>query len=189
MIENLAGTVSDVVAALDGQGIVYAITGSVASGIYGEPHTTIDVDIVLRLTAGQAVAISDALSSRYYCSREMLLEAVRSSGQANVINNQTGLKIDLSVWPPGGFHDCVLSRRRRLPFGPGGPAFYVVSPEDVILMKLIWRRESRSEKQWRDALGVVRVRGSTLDWAYLREHAEALVVLDQLIALRDEGGV
>lgn len=70
-----------------------------------------------------------------------------------------------------------------------GASFFVVTPEDVILMKLLWRRETRSQKQWRDALGVAKVKGACMDWTYLWEQAETLRLEDDLLRLRDEAGI
>jgi hypothetical protein len=64
-----------------------------------------------------------------------------------------------------------------------------VTPEDIILMKLLWRRESRSEKQWRDALGVAKVQGTRMDWNYLWDQAEHLQIKHDLTQLRDEAGI
>lgn len=47
-----------------------------------------------------------------------------------------------------------------------------VAPEDEILQKLRWLQElGSSERQWRDALGVLRVRWDTLDREYLEAQA------------------
>ncbi|MCH7793471.1 MAG: hypothetical protein IID31_14475 [Planctomycetes bacterium] len=56
-------------------------------------------------------------------------------------------------------------------------------------MKLLWRKDSRSQKQWENALSVVRVRGARLDWKYLFEQARELDLVEDLTALRDEGCV
>jgi hypothetical protein len=56
-------------------------------------------------------------------------------------------------------------------------------------MKLEWRKDTGSRKQWDNALGVVRVHGARLDWKYLFERARLLGVEGDLTALRDESGV
>lgn len=49
----------------------------------------------------------------------------------------------------------------------------MLSPEDVILQKLRWYDAGQriSERQWRDVLGVLKVRAGTLDEGYLRQQA------------------
>lgn len=68
-------------------------------------------------------------------------------------------------------------------FGDGnGVRFFVESPEDAILAKLVWRRAGNevSERQWGDILDVVRVQRGRLDLAYLRKWAKELGVEDLL---------
>ena len=181
--------ISAIVNVFDRVGITYAITGSVASSLHGEPCVSQDVDFVVRMTPDQAKQVATELPRRFYCSDEALIEAARECSFANIIDGDWGLKADISVLAPGDFHDQVLSRRRPAEFGPGAPKFYLVSPEDIILMKLVWRKDTRSEKQWQNALGVARTRGVRMDWDYLFHQAEALGVSDDLRKLRDEAGV
>lgn len=165
------------------------MTGSIASGLHGEPHVSIDVDIVCRLDQAQAAAVARDLPDRFYRDEQVLRRAAETHGMANLVDQRTGLKIDLSCLAPGPFHDSILARRIRIPFGPDAPAYPFVTAEDVVLMKLEWRRRSGSAKQWADALGVVRVLGARLDWEYLRRFAAMLGLSADLDRLRDEGGV
>ncbi len=178
-----------VVKALEAAGIEYAITGSVASGIHGEPTSTQDVDIILRMTSRQAQQVADELPDRSYCNKESLIEAAQNGGFVNLIDMETTFKVDLSVVSPTPFHREVFQRRQAKEFEPGGPTFDVVSPEDIILMKLVWRKDSRSTKQWENALSVARVKGARMDWKYLFEQAMNLDIQDDLTRLRDEAGI
>ena len=45
----------------------------------------------------------------------------------------------------------------------------MASPEDVILAKLEWAAESRSDRQLEDAAGIIRRQGALLDGSYLSD--------------------
>ena len=90
---------------------------------------------------------------------------------------------------PDPFFDSVFARRVMQKYGPAGPSFYTVTAEDIILMKLLWRKDTRSTKQWENALSVARVQGARMDWKYLFEQARNLGIEDDLIKLRDEAGI
>ena len=55
---------------------------------------------------------------------------------------------------------------------------FVATAEDTILSKLLWSRESESERQVRDAAGVVSAVGDSLDREYVARWAEKLGVAD-----------
>jgi hypothetical protein len=57
---------------------------------------------------------------------------------------------------------------------------WVVSPEDVILSKLEWAKNSESGQQYRDALGVATVQYDHLDRDYLYKWAKELQVESSL---------
>ena len=64
-----------------------------------------------------------------------------------------------------------------------GVATWVATGEDVVLAKLRWRLESRSETQWRDCVEIARIQ--LLDRAYLRHWGSELGVSDDLDELLD----
>jgi hypothetical protein len=174
---------------LDQEGIVYALTGSIVSGTYGEPFSSQDVDICLRMTAEQAARLASSLPQRFYRSEESMRQAAMTCSMANLIDTQTGLKVDLSVLPNEVFYRSVLARRSKVSYGVGGPSFWMVSPEDIVLMKLIWRKGTKSEKQWENALSVIKTMGQRLDWSYLSEWAEQLGIANDLGELRRQSGI
>ncbi|MFQ5492343.1 MAG: hypothetical protein ACE5GE_16660, partial [Phycisphaerae bacterium] len=88
-----------------------------------------------------------------------------------------------------GFLHQALKRRVRLPLGTASMAYWFVTAEDVILMKLLWRKDTQSPKQWDNALGVAKVKGARMDWKYLFEKAGQLGVEQDLVRLRDQAGI
>ncbi len=174
---------------LEAAGLKYALTGSVVSSIYGEPYTSMDVDVCLRMTPAQAAALAASLPPRFYRSAEALAQAARQRGIANLIDLETGLKADLSVLPDEPYFDEILRRRQKIEYHPSGPAFWTVSAEDIVVMKLLWRKDSRSQKQWDNALSVVRQQGPRLDWAYMREWGQRLELASDLQSLQKAAGI
>ncbi len=65
---------------------------------------------------------------------------------------------------------------------------FVDTAEHTVLRKLEWYRRGGevSERQWRDVIGVLRVRGHSLDQARLDTWAQRLGVADLLALARRE---
>jgi hypothetical protein len=160
----------DVVARLEGAGVVYAITGSIASNLWGIPRTTHDVDVVVILSPPDVPRVVAAFADRYYVSAEAAGDAVTQGSMFNVIDYNTSLKADLWVTKGDPFSQSMLSRRCRLEIVPGRDA-YVGSAENVLLHKLVWHTISPSERQLADAAGIAAVQAGRLDVVYLREWA------------------
>ena len=62
----------------------------------------------------------------------------------------------------------------------------ITSPEDSILSKLVWSKASDSERQLRDAKGIIEVQAENLDVIYMRRWAKSLGVEDLLERLLGE---
>lgn len=178
-----------VVRILDALGIANTIGGSIASSLAGEPRSTIDIDIVAALDEARIPALMSAVSSEFYVDEDALRRAVRTRTSANLIHQQTMLKVDLFVAGGTPLDTQQLARRQLVSVG-GGRTIGVHPPEDILLQKLRWYRQGRevSDRQWRDVLGIIRVQGTRLDREYLRRNAPILGVSDLLArALGDAG--
>lgn len=189
MNNALIETRTAVAGALEADGMVYAVTGSLASSLHGEFFESLDVDIVLIASAADAATIARRLAPRYYAPAEMLSDAARRNSIANAIDNQTGLKVDLSFVGSDSYMRQVLGRRIRSRIGSDPREFWFVTPEDIILMKLVGRKDTQSAKQWENALGVARMKNVRMDWKYLFQQAKTLGVEADLVRLRDEAGI
>lgn len=142
---------------LERLGINYRVTGSVASMSYGEPRLTNDINIAVRLSPHMAERLAEVFpESDFYVSTNAARQAALEHGQFNVIHPASGLKIDFMVAPEDAFNESRFQRVRMLrPFGDRAIAF--ATPEDVILKKLIYFREGRSEKHLRDIRAMLAV--------------------------------
>ena len=155
--EQIAVTMQ-VIGALEGLGVPYAIGGSFASALHGVMRATMDVDLVADLRLEHVAPLSQALGEAFYADPEMMREAIGRHGSFNLIHLDTLFKVDLFVARPRDFDRAQLARRQSHQLGED-PACraYVASAEDTVLAKLEWYRLGGevSDRQWRDVLGVL----------------------------------
>ena len=171
-------------------GIRYHIGGSVASSIYGLPRTTLDVDIVADIRLEFARLLARNLKPDYYIDEDSIRDAIRHRSSFNAIHLNTMLKIDVFIIKTRSFDQEAARRTQQKVLEENSHPVYLASPEDVILNKLEWYKMGGgvSDRQWNDILGIFKVRGATLDIAYLRKWAAALDVTELLDrALEDAG--
>lgn len=172
---------------LDGLRIEYFITGSMASMAYGEPRLTIDIDVVVILPTWQASAMCAAFPPpRYYADDAAAKQAASGGGQFNILDTQSGMKIDVMVASSTAFNESRFARARMLTIG-GLPAS-VASPEDVILMKLVYYKDGGSEKHLRDIASMLKVSGAEVDRAYIDRWAVTLGVAAEWAAMKARVG-
>lgn len=178
---DLAAGLAIVTAALDRADVRYVIVGSMAAARWGVARTTRDIDLVLLL---DPLVVDDVLAllerDDVYVPIDGAREALAHGGSFNVLHTTSGGKIDLFVVAPDdGFERSRLDRAVQADVL--GLASWVATAEDVILAKLRWRLDSRSEVQWRDCVEITAVQ--ELDHAYLWRWAPVLGVVDDLADL------
>jgi len=189
MDKDFLNAARGVMSALEHAGVSYAVTGSIASSIHGEPLSSLDVDICCNATEAQMREFLKHLPQDYYRSDDDLLAASRGGGMANLISMQTALKVDLSVLKDTPYYRQVLARKRTTVVDDEQNMIWTVTPEDIVLMKLEWRITTQSQKQWENALSVVRTQRTGLDFDYMRKWAVELNVSDDLERLLTEAGI
>ena len=158
--------------------IPYMVVGSIASGFHGMFRTTYDADVVIDPTKEALRELLLLLEKEFYADQEVALDALDKGLMFNVIHKDSGHKIDLIVRKPRTYDRMSLSRRAKATYH--GRGIWLQTPEDTILAKLDWARESRSERQLQDALNVVKQKRETLDLNYLKEWAKQLNVEEKL---------
>ena len=174
-----------VTTALDGAAIPYMLTGSLASSLQGAPRATHDIDLVVAVETDDVDRLLAALRDPdVYLDEVSAVDAVRSRGMFNLIDPLTGDKVDFWLLTGDDFDQARFAR--RITVAALGVELAVSKPEDTILMKLRWARDSGgSQKQIADAVAVYEVQGSTLDQAYLDEWAVRLGLTGLLADVRE----
>lgn len=154
---------------LNDLGIPYMVTGSVASILYGEPRLTHDIDLILALQKKDLQRFCAAFPfSNFYCPPTEVIqdELARSSrGHFNIIHHQSGFKCDVYLLGNDPLHHWALANKRTVTLDRS--TLTIAPPEYVIIRKLAFFKEGRSEKHLRDIRSIIDVLDADLDLAWL----------------------
>lgn len=168
---------------LDRAEVPYMLSGSVALSLYAEPRMTRDVDFVIDIDEAQVDKLVELFEADCYIDRESVLEAARTRGMFNIIHDAWIIKADFVVRKDQPYRKTEFDRRRTISIG--GKVFSVVTPEDLLLSKLLWAKTSRSDLQLGDVRNLI-LSEQGLDWSYIERWAQKLGVVDSLTEVRSE---
>jgi hypothetical protein len=187
-MDDLVRVIADACLTFETRGLTFAIMGGIAVRAYGIPRATYDVDVVVAAPRTELPALFAAIRERGYTVPE-----VYDSGWVDTVAGMPLVKfrlylqgrgIDIDVFlAESQFLKSVLSRRRREMVDDLG--VWLVSPEDLILLKLIASRP-------RDIadVGDVLFTSGQLDEPYMREWADRLGIRNRLDhALAGQDGI
>jgi len=163
--------------------IAYVIGGSLASSIYGKVRFTQDADITVEPFDDQADKLFEMIKPYFYISQKAMYHALRHRSSFNIIHLESAFKIDIFVRSDTAFEKLLMARRNILKLSDSlQEMFAVVSPEDIILLKLQWYRDGgcSSQRQLDDILGILTVQGDGLDFEYLNKWACSLEINELL---------
>jgi hypothetical protein len=156
---------------LESAGIPYMVTGSMAASYYAVPRMTRDIDLVVELSAGDADRVCALFEGEFYLDRGAVGAAIAGRTAFNLIHQAHVIKVDCIVRKDTEYRRLELARRRRGAIEGHGLA--LAAPEDLIISKLDWMRETRSEVQLADVRNLLRS-VPDLDRQYLAHWTERL---------------
>lgn len=153
---------------LDQLGIPYIITGGIAVSIWGRPRHTADVDLVIEVNSIKSVhdlilELKKAIPNSYP-DEDLALDAYYRKSEFNLIESEYGLKADFFISSGEEFKKSEMKRGRTQDID--GKMIRFVSPEDLIISKLIWFRLGQSTRQLEDIKSVMDIQ-QNLDHEYL----------------------
>ena len=159
----------DVTAFLESHEIEYALAGGLAVAVWGEPRTTYDIDFVVASSEPQIVRLKTLVESStlFAFEAEDLRLTDLSIVRAHLLtaDGKDVILVDF-LCVESEFASSLLSRRIQLPVG--GQNLFVVSPEDLLILKL----QSARAKDLEDARGILREQSGELDLDELRSSIE-----------------
>ena len=158
--------------ALQAAGIEYLIGGAVAVWAWGEPRSTLDVDLVVNIPLESVGKLSHELALRdFLVPAEIILENIleeRADLPINAIHMYSGYKADLYPVRAGDeLRASAFARRQRIDLGDPLGEIYLHSPEDLIIYKLWYYSISQQTKHLRDITSIVLTLGDELDEGYI----------------------
>lgn len=142
------GVLLDVTMRLDRAGIPYMVTGSLALSYYVQPRMTRDIDLVAELRPMDAQRLAELFRPEYYVPEGAVRDAIQHQGMFNLIHTTSVTKVDFIVRKDDVYRHTEFERRSRVRIG--GAGVWLVSREDLIISKIAWAVDSRSELQRRD---------------------------------------
>ncbi|RLC96846.1 MAG: hypothetical protein DRI77_08015 [Chloroflexi bacterium] len=170
--------VVDVLEQLD---VPYMVVGGFAAIFYGEPRLTLDVDIVVDMKGRHIAPFVRAFPiPDYYVSEKGIRDSLQRRYPFNVIQPTTGAKVDLVPLLHDPFTRAAFQRRQRLEYDEFGRSATFITPEDIVLAKLIAFRETGSDRHIRDVRGVLTAQWGELDLEAIRRGARTAEMLDRL---------
>jgi hypothetical protein len=156
---------------LDQYQIPYMLSGSIAMGLYTVPRMTRDIDFIIHLQAKDVDLFVSSFKEEFYCDKDVIKEAIEGPVKMfNIIDHATGYKADFVVLRQDPFRQEEFNRRLGVTYFE--KTIYVVSPEDLLLSKLIWIQDFQSAIQMEDIKNLTAV--NNLDWDYISKWVKQL---------------
>lgn len=133
---------------LEKENISYMLSGSVALSIYTLPRATRDFDFVVQLLPKDVEDLISNFNEGYYCDEDAVKDAIKNHSMFNIIDHASGFKADFMVLKNEVYRQTEFDRRLKADFFD--IPIYVVTPEDLLISKLIWIQEIKSSLQMED---------------------------------------
>lgn len=139
------------------------------------PRMTRDIDIVLELNLLDTAKFISLFKDEYYLSEESITESIKHEFIFNIIHLASSIKVDFIIRKNEIYRTIEFNRRKKVQLKDF--EVYIVSQEDLIISKLIWFKESKSELQKRDIVNLI---STEYNKNYLSKWIEELNLKDVL---------
>src|SRR5438067_5192176 len=172
---NEIDIVRDISRRFEQAGIPYMLTGSMAMNYYAQPRMTRDIDVVIAIGPEDVGRVTALFRPDYYVSEENIRESLAHESIFNLIHHESVIKVDCIIRKSSEYGRTEFERRQRISILDF--TTFIVSKEDLIISKLSWAKNSRSEVQLADVRNLL---ATGCDVDYL-QHWTRQLGLDNLL--------
>ena len=144
--------------------IPYMVSGSMAANYYTVPRMTRDIDIVIELSRTDIDKFVGLFQDDFYIDKETIKKQVRRQGIFNLIHNQFIIKVDFIVKKSSEYQQMAFARKKEVLI-TNSPMWFI-SPEDLVISKLSWAKDTLSETQLKDVRNLMET-VNNLDLKYI----------------------
>lgn len=159
-LADLPGLTTRLSAALTEAKVPHAVTGAIAMAAHGFVRATMDIDVLVIVPSLRLPEVFAIVRTLGFAGEDRaLIEAVRARAVAELRSGSASVEIIVPSLP---YHHEVL--RRSVAGELKGARIPFVTPEDLIVLKMLWLRE----KDRADIRALLSARQGNLDLGYLR---------------------
>jgi len=109
---------------------------------------TRDIDIVIEVSKPDIERFFQVFQKDFYIDSDAVHEAIDHQSMFNIIHNDSVYKIDFIIRKNAEYRHTEFQRKQQVMLNE--VPVWIVAPEDLILSKLFWAKESSSEMQIKD---------------------------------------
>lgn len=170
-MNKLIETLKKVVNTLEEEQLAYMLVGGFAVSFYNRVRFTLDIDLILQIHVHHIDKIIVHFPD-WVGQLEGLKDSATKLKFFNIIDFETGIKLDFMLYQDSDYNWTAFERRRKVDFL--GIECYIAAVEDLIIGKLLWYAASKSEKQLGDIQYLLTV--SNLNHDYLNIWCNRLLI-------------
>jgi len=162
----ILGLLKSISKELESRNIPYMLSGSIALNNYCVPRMTVDIDIVIELYEEKLSEFLSIFDENFYYNAETVKSETKKHGIFNIIDHETGFKIDFILRKESDYRQLEFLRRTKVKIED--IEVWIVTPEDLVISKIDWIQHFQSEKQITDIKNLLAISGIEkkyiLDW-------------------------
>jgi hypothetical protein len=159
-----------IVDVLNETGIPYMLSGSVAMGIHIVPRATRDFDFIIYMQQNQVANFVAHFENGYYCNEDAVKDAIEHNSMFNIIDFESHFKADFILMKEDDYGIDAFNRRNEMEYY--GKHFFLITPENLLISKIIWIQNVQSAVQMEDIKNLCQL--DTIDWAYTNKWLKKL---------------